>query len=142
MVLENRGAAAIGANMICPARDRDIPVRRSGAVRQNRRNQPPAFPERCMRALFFGIVLLWPAAVTAQSAAWSYAELLKQSLQSHPSIQARRSSATAAQFDVDAAEWQRFPTPTVESLSRSSSTPNVPNGRLRVQQPLWTGGRI
>ena len=95
-----------------------------------------------MRALLIGIVLLWPAAVPAQSAAWSYTELLKQSLQSHPSIQARRSTATAAQFDIDSAEWQRFPTPSFESLSRSSSTPNTPNARLRVQQPLWTGGRI
>jgi adhesin transport system outer membrane protein len=95
-----------------------------------------------MRALFTGTVLLWSAAVCAQSAPWSYTELLKQSLQSHPSIQARRSTATAAQFDIDSAEWQRFPTPTLEALSRSSSTPNVPNGRLRVQQPIWTGGRI
>ena len=75
-----------------------------------------------MRACLICIVLLWPATVPAQSAAWTYGELLRQSLQSHPSIQARRSTANAAQFDVDAAEWQRFPTPSVESLSRSSST--------------------
>jgi adhesin transport system outer membrane protein len=96
-----------------------------------------------MRALLIGIVLLCPSAAFAQSATiWSYSELVKQSLLTHPSIQSRRSSVAAAQYDINSAEWQRFPTPTLETLSRDSSTPNAPNARFRLQQPLWTGGRI
>jgi adhesin transport system outer membrane protein len=51
-----------------------------------------------------------------------------------------------AQAELDAAKWQRYPTPSVE-VSRANSASQIPAypDRLqifRLDQPLWTGGRI
>jgi adhesin transport system outer membrane protein len=89
------------------------------------------------------VLLLWPLLAAAQGRVWTFQELVERSLASHPAVQARRSSAAAADSDLDAARWQRFPTPTFEAYSGGGSVPlGGPDSRLRVQQPLWTGGRI
>jgi adhesin transport system outer membrane protein len=49
------------------------------------------------------------------------------------------SSSTAAKADLEGAAWQRYPTPSVEFNYDDS---NTKTNMLRVQQPLWTGGRI
>jgi adhesin transport system outer membrane protein len=55
---------------------------------------------------------------------------------------------TAAGYQRDAAQWGRFPTLTVDAnpvtgntSSRSLAT-TVPRATVRVDQPLWAGGRI
>jgi len=49
---------------------------------------------------------------------------------------------TAAGFDRDAAEWGRFPTVSVDAGAAQSSRSVAPTSTLRVEQPLWAGGRI
>lgn len=66
-------------------------------------------------------------------------ELLVSALSGYPSIQAREDEEKAAQADLDGARWQRFPTPSIEA-SRSDAGDDA--AVIRLQQPLWTGGRI
>ena len=64
--------------------------------------------------------------------------LLRQSLSQHPTVQAARADALAAESDVGASEWQRFPAPAL-----ALETPGGrPSPVVSVTQPLWTGGRL
>lgn len=93
-------------------------------------------------ASLVGLAVLWvPFCVAAQEEAWSFEQLTEQAIATYPAILAKRSSAVAAHADLRTANWQRYPSPIVESTTgglddASSST------IIRVQQPLWTGGRI
>lgn len=52
---------------------------------------------------------------------------------------------TAAGFQKDAAEWGRFPTLTVDASpwrSGNRSDTAIPASTVRIEQPLWAGGRI
>jgi adhesin transport system outer membrane protein len=62
---------------------------------------------------------------------------MQAALASHPLVLGKRSSLAAAQSDREGAEWQRYPTPSLEA-----STQNGGAGLLRIEQPLWSGGRI
>jgi adhesin transport system outer membrane protein len=74
--------------------------------------------------------------------------LIDATLQSHPSVQAQRAQQGAARAEVDAARWQFFPTPSVavEKANTGSGDPNYRGdstvSTVRLQQPLWTGGRL
>src|SRR2546421_12927067 len=49
---------------------------------------------------------------------------------------------TAAGFERDAAEWGRFPTLSVDAGAAQSSRSIAPTSTVRIEQPLWAGGRI
>lgn len=58
---------------------------------------------------------------------------------SHASVMAKRAGLQAAQAEWDAAQLQKWPTPSAQT------SPGVGGGRttvLTLEQPLWTGGRI
>lgn len=70
------------------------------------------------------------------------------SLASHPAITSGQAQERAAQASLERANWEFFPTPSV-GLERNYASPtdrsytgdaNVLT--LRLQQPLWTGGRL
>lgn len=94
------------------------------------------------------VIFIWgvgtigsPLYAAAQEEAWSFEQLVRQAIATHPSILAKRSSAVAAQADLRTATWQRYPALTVESSTEGlGDTPSATV--VRVQQPLWTGGRI
>jgi adhesin transport system outer membrane protein len=65
--------------------------------------------------------------------------LASEALAGYPSIQARESERNAALADLDAARWQRFPTPEIQASQNDSGDDTT---LFRLQQPLWTGGRI
>jgi len=56
----------------------------------------------------------------------------------HPSILQARDRLDAAGFDVEGAKWGRFPTISSETRAPSNNTQSL----TKVEQPLWTGGRI
>lgn len=87
-----------------------------------------------MLALAAGILLAGSA--HAQSV-WTFAQVLQAAIAGHPSIMVRQSTQAAAQAEREGAEWQRYPTPSFEA-----STFDGGNGFLRLEQPLWAGGRI
>ena len=70
---------------------------------------------------------------------WSFEQIARQILATHPAIMSQQSYSKAAQADLDTASWQRYPVPSLgvtrEEGGRSTTV-------LTVQQPLWTGGKI
>jgi len=78
----------------------------------------------------------------AQPAApgWPLERVLASALATHPLIQARVSERAAAAADREAADWARYPTPSAEATTRDAAGNTA--GLLRLDQPLWTGGRI
>lgn len=75
-------------------------------------------------------------------------KLILTALAAHPSIQAQQAQERGARADVDSARWQYFPTPSVsvEKARASASDPSYPGSStmstVRLQQPLWSGGRL
>lgn len=91
-----------------------------------------------LTALLFTALL--PGAARAQGT-WSFDQVLQAALQSHPSIQGRRSAQAAAQADLEGAKWQRYPSVSAEAPAVSSARDGG-SGVLRIEQPIWAGGRI
>ncbi len=92
---------------------------------------------RSAHALALGVALLCPGrAVVAQEARLT--GLLELAMLQHPAILQSRSQAQAAGYDLAAAKWGRFPS--VSSDLRTDST--YAQSIARVEQPLWSGGRI
>ncbi len=92
-------------------------------------------------ALGFVVCLLTtPAAFAAEpGAAVTLQELLARASQTHPLILEKRGNVEAAQFALSGAQWQRFPNVSAEA---SANPTQGATQLLRVEQPLWTGGRI
>lgn len=88
--------------------------------------------------LALALLAIASAPLHAQQA-WTFDRLLQSTLASHPSMLGRRSQQDAARAEREGAEWARYPTPTVELTTRDASGNN---GVARLDQPLWTGGRI
>jgi len=74
--------------------------------------------------------------------------LVTAALQSHPAGVGQRALVASAEASLESAKWQFFPTPSVsvESASTSGSDPsyrgNPQVATFRLQQPLWSGGRL
>jgi len=75
-------------------------------------------------------------------------QLINAALASHPSAQGQRALVQSAAASVDSANWQFYPTPSVSIESaNASATDRLYQGdnrvsTVRLQQPLWTGGRL
>ena len=63
---------------------------------------------------------------------------LNEALQHHPQLIIKRSELAAAGYELDAAEWGRWPTLGVDSKALEDGYEVT----ARVEQPLWSGGRI
>ena len=70
---------------------------------------------------------------------WTLATVLQAALERHPLLLGRRSSEDAARAEREVAEWARYPTPSLEAFSRNV---NGSVGVARIEQPIYTGGRI
>ena len=75
-------------------------------------------------------------------------QLIASALASHPSAQGQRALVQSAEAGVDSARWQFYPTPSVSvETANASAAGRLYEGdnrvsTLRLQQPLWTGGRL
>jgi adhesin transport system outer membrane protein len=84
------------------------------------------------------------------SQAQSLPQLIDGVLSTHPSLRSQRALTDSARDAVEGAKWQFFPTPSVgfEQVNAGPSDPNYPSfgdkhvTTLRLQQPLWSGGRL
>jgi adhesin transport system outer membrane protein len=74
----------------------------------------------------------------AQTPPADLGSLMREAVAQHPDVRARRSHAQAAGHELEAARWGRFPSVSTSLQTVSGGTQTV----LRVEQPLWTGGRI
>lgn len=89
------------------------------------------------RALVLAALAMLAGAAKAQPS-WTFEQVLQSALSSHPALQGKRSAQAAARAEQDGAEWQRYPALSVESAQANSGN----SGLVRIEQPLWTGGRI
>jgi adhesin transport system outer membrane protein len=67
--------------------------------------------------------------------------VIKRAATTHPAIAAAEASARAAGTEVKTAQWQRFPSLSVEGLFLDERGNRI-QARAIVDQPLWSGGRI
>ena len=86
-------------------------------------------------ALLFACLTL--GAYAQSQDAWHFDRLRQAALNTHPLMQGKRAARVVAQAERDGAEWQRYPTPSAEVSTQANGV-----GVVRVDQPLWTGGRI
>jgi outer membrane protein, adhesin transport system len=84
-------------------------------------------------------VLLGFCCTNAWGETWSFGQIINEAALSYPSVLSKVSSREAARADVKTAEWQRFPTPSMETVSDRSGNNNFV---FRLQQVLWAGGSI
>jgi len=75
-------------------------------------------------------------------------ETIKATVSTHPAIQSQLAQLDASLSDVQTARQQFYPTPSVSVEQVSSSAGDWQYGQkstvqaYRLQQPLWTGGRL
>jgi adhesin transport system outer membrane protein len=74
----------------------------------------------------------WAAPITFDQA-------LQAALSTHPLVQGKRSAQDAAKADQEGAEWQRYPSFSVEA---NAATGGDNASVFRLDQPIWNGGRI
>ena len=97
-----------------------------------------------------GALLLWLALGLLPLIAQGQplAGLIAAALNDHPATQSARSQQAAAHAGLAGARWQYWPTPSVlVEGAGTSATDSAYQGdqrvaTLRLQQPLWTGGRL
>ena len=102
------------------------------------------------RALVAGALALAGLGGALGTAAQPLPALIDAVLAQHPSLRAQKFQGESARQALEGAQWQYFPTPSIgfEQVNTSSNDPNYPSygdknvTTLRLQQPLWTGGRL
>jgi outer membrane protein, adhesin transport system len=76
------------------------------------------------------------------AAAWStpvtWADVVRSAQSSHPQVLGKLAGQSAARAEWEAASWQRYPTPSIEAGTLGGSGSQT----LRLDQPVWTAGRI
>ena len=96
------------------------------------------------RALLLMLLVMCPLT----SAGQVLERLMALALASHPSAQSQRAQLQSAQSGLDSARWQFYPTPSIAvEQAHTASTDSSYRGdnrvaTLRLQQPLYTGGRL
>ena len=103
---------------------------------------------RCFRVLLWLGASAWSFPGRAEEPAQKLEQLMAEAAANHPAAQAQRALLAAAESGVDAARWQFFPTVSVSAEAASAgATDRLFQGdsrvvTLRLQQPLWAGGRL
>ena len=64
--------------------------------------------------------------------------LLNETYKNYPSIKASRQMILSKQAKVESAKWNYFPTPSIDISQRADRK----NMTFRLEQPLWTGGKL
>ena len=82
---------------------------------------------------------IYKPAGEVNSCSTKISSLLKQAYSHYPSISASQRQILSAKAQIEAAEWNYFPTPSVDfsqgGAGRRGET-------YRIDQPLWTGGKL
>jgi adhesin transport system outer membrane protein len=94
--------------------------------------------------VIFGWVVLLAFLPSQGGAGDIYRSMLPDMLEQHPAVRAADQQRMAAAQEVDGARWQYFPTPSIgaESSNQTNRLLDSKTRFVRLQQPLWTGGRL
>lgn len=109
--------------------------------------QPIIFRQRA-RWLFLFLYWFWTVPAAAQREPLDVMDAGLLAMRQHPSIIIRNEGILVADDELSASQWQRFPSFGVDlnsALSRNSvagQSSDQNGATLRIQQPLWTAGRI
>ena len=93
-------------------------------------------------------VALWMATACGLAQAQSLVELIQRTISSHPAVLGQRSQRAVASADLEYARQQFYPTPSlsIEQVSAGQQDPsylqNTSVKVFRLQQPIWTHGRL
>lgn len=90
------------------------------------------------KTLVLAAMLLMADSAQAQPV-WTFGQVLHSALAMHPVVMSKLSAQDAARAEQKGAEWQRYPTPTIEAARQNGGRDS---GLARVEQPIWTSGRI
>jgi len=113
-----------------------------------------AYRDSLKTAMKFKTLVLTTLTLMASTAQaqpiWTFEQVLQSALASHPAMLGKRSAQDAARAEREGAEWQRYPTFSAEASTRnlSGNTGQLGGvgsgnaGLVRLEQPLWSGGRI
>ena len=119
----------------------------AGSIRLVTVTGPGSRRRSAFRAVvLFGAIVTLGGALRAQEVevppgiAPGLAEAAERTLEDNPALAAARSSIRASGHDIRAAKWLRFPTVSVQAMTRNDKVGVSPN--VQVFQPIWTGGRI
>lgn len=91
---------------------------------------------RALVALLLGVGAVTPACAGPYTLRQAYEEAQAR----HPSVAVSIAERAAAGHALESAKWARYPSLTTEVARGNSSGGDV--GVVRIDQPLWTGGRI
>lgn len=75
----------------------------------------------------------------------NFRQYLAVVVKQHPTVQAGLSQMESARKDVEGARWQFLPTPSISAEKSDKTIGGLTDTRrtvARLQQPLWTGGRL
>jgi adhesin transport system outer membrane protein len=103
---------------------------------------------RRRRALLLLCIGGWLLPLRGAECAQTLEQLMAAAAANHPTAQAQRALLAAAESGVDAARWQFFPTASLAAEAASAGAADrlfQGDSRvvtLRLQQPLWAGGRL
>jgi adhesin transport system outer membrane protein len=85
------------------------------------------------------MVPVWLAlGLSAHAQSWPVSRVLQEAALNHPSVKTRQSEWRAAEYELQGAEWGRYPSLSTELQGSQGGGQGV----VRVQQPLWSGGGI
>src|SRR5436853_983188 len=93
-------------------------------------------------ALFFANAAFAQQPESAAATTLSLRQAVAEAVLRNPNRVRAAHEVTAAGFERDAAKWGRFPTVSVDAGAGQSSQSLAPTSTVRVEQPLWAGGRI
>lgn len=98
----------------------------------------------CLKRLYWLVTVLFllstfPFVASAQESADGLAEALRLTATLHPSVKSKLEELRALGFDLESANYQRYPTLSLQAQTMSDSQQQVV---AALQQPLWVGGRI
>ena len=94
-----------------------------------------------MLPIFIGLLvngLTANAAEVSTACVTPFGELLSEGLRTHPSITVSKKLMLASDLQLSSANWAYYPTPTVDLSGSLNNTRTT----VRIDQPLWDGGRI
>lgn len=100
-------------------------------------NHPTTHRVSLLRSLCLVCSLL--PTTPAVASTWTLGAAMHAAQAAHPLIQSRRAGQDAARAAREGAEWQRYPTPSLEAGQHSGGATSL---LLRLDQPVWTGGRL
>ena len=91
--------------------------------------------------VFFSLIVIGfvvNAADAKQTCGTEFDDLLAEGLRTHPSIIVSKKLILGSELQLDMARWGYFPTPSINLSSSSNNTKTI----LRLDQPIWAGGKI